>query len=140
MGALSTMDLEFWVNQADGTLDLATSLTLTDLQFKFSAITEDMTVLMSINKINIDKLTVNSCAFGRLSAVTLKVELNNGFRIALPLINKGLLNQPIQFPTNIFGLFELASLNLAYYDDYLYAGATPIFIGPTPSDEMIAIE
>lgn len=87
-----TMDLEFWVNQANGTLDLATNLTMQDGTFKFSATTDDMAVTLNIAKINVDKVVVNSCSFGHLSALTLKVELNNGLRIALPLINNSLLS------------------------------------------------
>lgn len=136
MGAYFTMDLEFWVFQSEGPLDLAASLTLQDTEFEFSAITDEMTIALNIAKVNVDKVVVNSCSFGRLSALTLKVELNNGFRIALPIINKSLLSEPINFPTN-FGLFELKSLNLDYFDDYIYAGVTPIFIGPTPSDDKL---
>jgi hypothetical protein len=32
------------------------------------------------------------------------------------------------------GLFKLEALTLAYYDDYIYAGITPIFVGPSRKD------
>lgn len=46
-------------------------------------------------------------------------------------MNKWLRTKPIQFPTEIFGMFKLEELTLSYYDDYVYAGITPVFIGPT---------
>lgn len=115
-------------------------MTLKDSEFKFTAIIDDMSMTLNIAKVNVDKVVVNSCSFGRLSALTLKVELNNGFRIALPLINKGLLGEPINLPTHIGGLFELKSLNLDYFDDYIYAGITPVFVGPTPSEDTLMLE
>ena len=40
----------------------------------------------------------------------------------------------LEVPSNIHGVFELHNLNLAYYDSYLYAGATPIFLAPTVAE------
>lgn len=41
-------------------------------------------------KVNVDKVIVNETTLGLLSAATLKLELNNGFRLFLPAINKKL--------------------------------------------------
>jgi len=43
----------------------------------------------------------------------------------------------LEVPSNIGGLFELTNLNLAYYDSYLYLGATPTFLAPTPADLLV---
>ena len=67
---------------------------------------------------------------GKLNPLTLKLEINNGFRVAQPIINHKLSNHVIHFPTNIFGIFELSRLTISYYNNYIYAGITPIFIGP----------
>jgi len=75
-------------------------------------------------------VTVNSCAFGNLSALKLKLELNKGFKIARPIINDKLAAMTITVPSNIAGVFELHNLTLSYYDNYLYAGATPVFLPP----------
>jgi len=37
----------------------------------------------------------------------------------------------IVIPSNIGGLFILSDLYIEYYNDYIYAGATPTFIGQT---------
>jgi len=60
--------------------------------------------------------------------------LNKGFAIARPIINSKLAAMQVQVPSNIGGVFELQNLNLAYYDSYLYMGATPIFLAPTPAE------
>lgn len=60
----------------------------------------------------------------------MQLELNLGFAIAQPMINAKLEENPIQLPTSVLGLFKLKSINLGYYDDYLYAGVTPVFDGP----------
>lgn len=51
-----------------------------------------------------------------------------------------LANVPLDFPTHVGDLFEFESINLGYYDDYIYAGITPIFIGPKSAvaDELPA--
>ena len=73
-------------------------------------------------------VVVNSCSFGRLGALKLKLELNKGFKIAQPTINASLADMQISVPNNIGGVFELHDLNLSYFDSYLYAGATPNFL------------
>ena len=59
------------------------------------------------------------------------MELNNAFRIAKPFLNKALAAHPYTFPTQVGDLFELTSLNLYTFNGYIYAGITPIFIGPS---------
>ena len=99
-----------------------------------------MDVSLNITKVNIDNVNVVSDTFGRLSGLTIKVELNNAFRIGLPVFNKVLAKHTISIPSNILGLFELSDLTLGYHDDYIYAGATPTFIGPSSEKKPAAIQ
>ena len=131
MAGLANMEVEVWANKADGTRDLATSFTLGDLAFGFSVLITDMLVSAQITEIYSGTVVVNSCSFGRLSALKLKLELNKGFKIAQPIINSKLAGMQVSVPSNIAGVFELHNLNLSYFDSYLYAGATPIFIAPS---------
>ena len=112
---------------------MAAELSLNDVDFQFTALIDDMDISLNIDKVNINSVDVVSDTFGRLSALTIKLDLNNGFRIGLPIFNKLMAMQTIPIPSNIFGLFELSDLNLGYYDDYIYAGATPTFIAPSSS-------
>ena len=57
--------------------------------------------------------------------------LNTGFAEGMPVINKVLSKYPVPIPSNIFGIFILSDLTIGYHDDYIYAGTTPTFIGPT---------
>ena len=103
-------------------------MTLIDTVFHFTALVDNMVITLSLGNINVDKITVNYCSFGKLSALTLKVELNNFFRLFTPVINHALTKHTVTFPSNFFGLFMLSDLTLGYYNSYLYLGFTPTFI------------
>jgi len=134
MKGLTTLDMELYANKLDGTREMAASITLGDLSFGFSVLITDMLVSAQITEVYDSTVTVNSCTFGHLSALKLKVELNKGFAIARPIINEKLAGMQLEVPSNIAGVFELHNLNLAYYDSYLYAGATPVFLAPKVSE------
>ena len=136
MSGTTSLDLQFWVEKADSTKELACELSLSDMDFDFSALVTDMNITLNITKINIDKVDIVSDTFGKLSALTLKLKLNNGFRIMLPLLNVFLSKFNVSIPSNIFGIFELSNLNLDYFDGYIYAGATPTFLAPTKEIPM----
>ncbi len=90
-----------------------------------------MSVSIQISEVKSTNLVVDSCSFGKLSAVTLKLELNNFLKIYMPHINSYLNTVPINVPSNIAGIFELSDLTLEYFDNYVYMGATPTFIPPS---------
>lgn len=138
MSGTGSLTLEFWVELADGTKEMAADLGLNDIDFKFTALVDNMNVMLNITKVNIDTVDVISDTFGRLSGLTIKVKLNNGFRFGLPLFNIVLAKHPITIPSNILNLFELSDLTLGYHDDYVYVGATPTFIGPSQIEKADA--
>jgi hypothetical protein len=140
MSGVTTLVLEFWVETSLGTKEMAASMRLIDTQFAFSALINDMTLGISLSKVNVDSVNILSCAFGKLSALTIKVELNNFFRIFMPSLNNFLARKTITFPSNFFGIFNLTNLTLDYYDHYIFAGATPLFIGTAESLEVDAFE
>lgn len=125
-----TMALEFYVETAPGMYEQAAGITLINTNFAFTALINNMDISLSIAKVNVDAIGIDYCNFGTLRAVTLRLELNNGFRVLLPVINKILSTHSIKFPSHIGPLFELSNLTLGYYDDYIYAGATPTFVAP----------
>merc|ERR1719498_1699514 len=90
-----------------------------------------MNLTLALTQLNVGKVTVLNSTIGKLSPVQIKLEINNGFRIAKPIINGLLASHQIAFPTNIAGLFKLEAMTLGYYDDYIYAGITPVFVGPS---------
>lgn len=139
INALATMTLEFWAQTPTGP-QLATSMTLVDTFFGFTITVVDMTMNLQLATTNVDKITVNSCAFGKLSTILLKTELNNFFRVFTPIINRDLSAKTFTVPSNVAGVFELTKLTLGYYTNYLYVGFTPVFITPaTAVEEQLAL-
>ena len=113
---------------------MAAELSLENIAFDFTALVNNMDVSLNVTKINIDKVDVVSDTFGKLSSSFIKLKLNNAFRIGLPIFNVVMSKHTIPIPSNILGLFELSNLTLGYHDNYIYAGATPTFIGPTTKE------
>lgn len=130
MSFTSDLDLQFWVVTIDGTQELACELLLNAVLYKGSLAVNGLDILMHINTIYVDKIKVVSDTFGPLSALTLKVELNNGFRIGIPFINHKLQNYPFAVPNNIGGIFLLSDLTISYFNNYLLLGMTPTFLPP----------
>lgn len=133
LNCLATMTLEFYAMTATGP-ELATSMTLIDTAVGFSILVNAMTMQLQLDTTNVDKLTVNYCSFGKLSALLMKSELNNFFRVFTPMINSDLANDLITVPSNL-GLFQMTNLTLGYYQDYLYVGMTPVFVAPATAVE-----
>ena len=129
MSGVTTLELQFWVEKTDGTKEMAVAMRLIDTAFGFTALINNMSIGVSIDKVNINSVNILSCTFGKLSALTIKVELNNFFRIFTPSLNNFLAKHKVTFPSHFFGIFELTNLTLDYYDSYIYAGATPLFLG-----------
>ena len=110
---------------------MAAELSLNNIEFDFTALVNNMDVSLNVTKLNIDKVDVVSDTFGKLSSSFIKLKLNNAFRIGLPIFNMVMAKHTIPIPSNILGLFELSNLTLGYHDNYIYAGATPTFVGPS---------
>lgn len=66
---------------------MATELSLENLKFKFTALINNMDLSLNIKTINVESVTVVSSTFGHLSGLALKVEINNGMRIGIPILN-----------------------------------------------------
>jgi hypothetical protein len=136
MSGQTSLNLQFWVQKADGTEEMACELELDGAVFKFTALIDNMDIALNLTKFNVDSVNVVSDTFGKLSSLLIKTKINNGFRIGIPFINVFLAKHQIKFPSNIFGIFELSDLTLGYYDNYIFAGATPTFIGPEQSEAL----
>ena len=128
MSGVGTLEVQFWAIKSDGSTEKAIQATLSQSKFGFTAQADNMAISVQINNFSSSNLVVDSCTFGNLSALKLKLELNNFIRYYLPHINTWLGGHPIVLPSNIAGVFELSNLTLGYFDNYLYAGATPTFI------------
>lgn len=101
MSSKTTLYLEFWAGTAPGIWEKAAAMTLVDIDFAFFANVYNMDIAISIDKINIDAVVANYCQFGTLHPATIKLKLNNGFRLFEPILNKFLGNHHITFPSQI---------------------------------------
>jgi len=127
MDVIAEVELQFYVNTEAGELEYAAGLNLANLKFGFQALTDNMKLTFALTQLNVGTVEVLECSWGRLSAASIKLKINNGFRLAKPLINKLLAAHAIQFPHEVLGLFQLTELVITYYDDYIYVGMTPAF-------------
>jgi len=58
-----------------------------------------MNLTLQITQLNVGKVNILADVMGTLSGFAVKLEINNGFRLARPIINRLLESRPIQFPT-----------------------------------------
>lgn len=129
MSGEGAIETQWWVELADGTKVMAAQVDLSNTKFGFTAIIDNMDVSLNIDQIKSTDVTVVSCAFGSLSAMSIKIKLNFFFLTFKTFINKWLATLNIVVPSNVGGLFLLSGLTIEYFNDYIYAGATPTFIG-----------
>lgn len=93
-----------------------------------------MTLGMQLHKINVDQITADYDTVGKLQTKKLKIEINNIFRLGLPIINKLVSAHVMQIPTHIGKHVELSDVVIAYYDNYLALGVTPTIVKTTEAD------
>lgn len=68
-----------------------------------------------------------------LNPNTIRLKLNTVNSVIVTLTNIILQQFEIQIPnTMLGGLFSLTQLHLEYFDGYIYAGVTPVYIPPAP--------
>jgi hypothetical protein len=124
-----TQDLQFWVHSTDAGLVNAASIELVRAKMGIEAVTNEMTLTLKISTIHVDEVKVLVDAIGGLNGFAIKTEINNSFRVIQPRLNRWLAGHPFALPTQVLGVFELTAITLDYYDGWVYAGLTPVFIG-----------
>jgi hypothetical protein len=81
MRGVGTLEVQFWVHQPRGTKAEAAALMLTDTKFGFIAPTVGMSLNVQLTTVNVDSVTVLMSSIGNLSAISIKLKINNGYRI-----------------------------------------------------------
>lgn len=138
MDGEGTLVTQFWVEMVDGSKELATEITFSQTTFGFTVLVNDMAVSLQIAQVHSANVTIDSCTFGTLSPLKIKLELNNFLLLYMGHINNWLAGLPIVIPSQIGNIFTLSNLTIEYFDDYIYAGATPTFIAPAADPTLIA--
>ena len=127
-----TADLQFWP-RFDGTTELAVELSVIDILFTGGIAIDGYFATGEVTKFLVDQIEVISSTVGDLSAFALKIEINTVSRLIVPEINNFLKNYQVPIPSDILGIFILSNLFLTYQDGYIFGGATPTFVDPTPT-------
>jgi len=135
VGLNADWNMKFYVDTVDGTTDLAVDITFTKMIADASILIDGYNVSGNFTQLKISDLTVNSCAFGNISAFIKKMEINAGLAVATGPINKALSSLVV--PKTVLGVFTLSDLVIQYYDGFLFCGATPTFIKPKMTIESM---
>jgi hypothetical protein len=93
------MILQFWVHTTEGSIEMATQMTLTEIDYAGTLITVGFSIAPKIETATVGKVAIDSCTFGKLSSFTLKVEINNTFKLFMPQINSLIASYPITIPS-----------------------------------------
>jgi len=133
------LDLQFWVETANGD-ELAVDLDFSSISANATFTITDFLVGIALNRFQVDTIKVVSTNIGKVSTLTLKLKINTGFKLALPVLNHFLQKFEINLPREILGIFTLSDLNLAYYDGYTYLGVTPTFVNPREDEVTLFVQ
>jgi hypothetical protein len=121
-------DLKFWVHTANGT-DLALDLSLGEFSFAGQVHVEDgYNLNMTITKLKVKNIKVNSCSFGTVGTFAMKMGLNVALAVAAPTIAQKV--SAVELPEAPIKYLNLSDYTIAYYDGFMGLGATPIFNPP----------
>ena len=134
----AALRLQFYVQTTNGTDELAVDLDLSQIIADATILIDGFNVTGNFTKLKVQNLAVNYCSFGKISTFQLKIELNVGLAVAAGPLNKAL--NTLVIPETVLGVFQLSDLFIDYYDGFLFAGATPTFLPPTPTINDYALD
>ena len=132
MIATATVNLRFWVVKAPGQEELAVELNLYNITNKvFVNEKPDLKMSLMIGEFRLHGVEVVDSRIGMLNPNTIRLKLNTVNSVIVTLSNIILQSFEVQVPnTMLGGLFNLKQLHLEYFDGYIYAGVTPVYVAP----------
>jgi len=130
-----TVNLQFWP-RFNGTTEKAVDIDLVDIHFIGGIAINGYNATANITTFLVDKINVVDSTIGRISTTKIKLEINTASRLLVPALNGYLQKYVVPIPKNILGVFTISDIFLNYRDGYIYAGATPTFIPPTPDQPV----
>ena len=134
MIATATVNLRFWVVKAPGQEELAVELNLYNITNKvFVNEKPDLKMSLMIGEFRLHGVEVVDSRIGMLNPNTIRLKLNTVNSVIVTLTNIILQRFEVQVPnTMLGGLFSLKQLHLEYFDGYIYAGVTPVYVPQAP--------
>ena len=142
MIATATVNLRFWVVQAPNDEELAVELNLYNITNKvFLNEKPDLRMSLMIGEFRLHGVEVVDSRIGMLNPNTIRLKLNTVNSVIVTLTNIILQSFEIPIPnTMLGGLFSLRALHLEYFDGYIYAGVTPVYVPPEQQPVHVAQE
>lgn len=134
MIATATVNLRFWVVQAPDQEELAVELNLYNITNKvFLNEKPDLRMSLMIGEFRLHGVEIVDSRIGMLNPNTIRLKLNTVNSVIVTLSNIILQKWEVQIPNSMLsGLFHLTNLHLEYFDGYIYAGVTPMYVPPPP--------
>ena len=132
MIATATVNLRFWVVNQPGQEELAVELNLYNITNKvFMNEKPDLRMSLMIGEFRLHGVEVVESRIGMLNPNTIRLKLNTVNSVIVTLTNIILQRFEVQIPNKMLGdLFHLSQLHLEYFDGYIYAGVTPVYMAP----------
>ena len=86
---------------------------------------------LMIGEFRLHGVEVVESRIGMLNPNTIRLKLNTVNSVIVTLSNIILQRFEVQIPNTLLnGLFHLSQLHLEYFDGYIYAGVTPVYMPP----------
>lgn len=133
-----TVNLQFWP-RFNGTTENAVDINLVDVKFGGQIAIENFNATANVTSLKVDKIEVVSSTIGNIPVRRLKLEINTAAAVAVGILTTWLEKYALPIPQDIFGIFKLSDIFLAYADGFLFAGATPTFEGIPALTETQAV-
>ena len=132
MIATATVNLRFWVVNAPDQEELAVELNLYNITNKvFLNEKPDLKMSLMIGEFRLHGVEIVDSRIGMLNPNTIRLKLNTVNSVIVTLSNIILQKWEVQIPNMMLGnLFHLTNLHLEYFDGYIYAGVTPMYVQP----------
>ena len=130
MIATATVNLRFWVVTAPEQEELAVELNLYNITNKvFLNEKPDLRMSLMIGEFRLHGVEIVDSRIGMLNPNTIRLKLNTVNSVIVTLSNIILQQWEVQIPNSMLGgLFHLTNLHLEYFDGYIYAGVTPMYV------------
>ena len=137
MIATATVNLRFWVVNAPDQEELAVELNLYNITNKvFLNEKPDLKMSLMIGEFRLHGVEIVDSRIGMLNPNTIRLKLNTVNSVIVTLSNIILQKWEVQIPNQMLGnLFHLTNLHLEYFDGYIYAGVTPMYVPPPPTPQ-----
>lgn len=93
------IDLDFYVHTVENTTEYAAGLALDNISFGFAIVTEnDTSITFNMKDFHVEDVEVTHCAFGNIRPISIKLRINTGLEVGIPIFNWWMNKNAMQLP------------------------------------------